>query len=380
MCLLGYNPRKYHTGRAPLEAASIGVPMGPSDWIFRLNLVTVGEHGMADDGMMLDHSAGAITDAEARVLVSDLLKHWQRRAPGLAEKLDLTHGVSYRSILVDRSGEFLGPKSATYNDVTCTPPHEIPRQPWASHMPTAIASPKSGTVAQARSAAERLRLLMNLATEILPDHPINEKRRQLGKRVANLAWIWGQGQRPSLPLFADRFHLTGAMTTAVDLLAGIASLIGWQKLHVDGVTSYHDNNYAGQAAATVEALDKYDVVCCHVEAPDELSHQGDWKTKVASIEAIDRLVVAPILAKLRSFGDPASDPKAQGWRLLVLPDHYTLVSTRKHDATPVPFVMGGSWIKPTRPATFCERNCDGSDLHISRGDELMEYFLKSGLR
>ncbi len=367
MCLLGNDPRKYHTGRAPLEAAAMGVEMGEKDWIFRLNLVTVGETGTPEDGQMLDHSAGAISDAEASVLIADLLKHWQQREPELTKSMVLRHGVSYRSVLVDRSG-------LDYSQVATTPPHEIPGQPWVASMPGTV----SGSGAAGREAAERLRKLINLAAEVLPDHPVNAARRAAGKRPANMAWIWGQGVRPKLPKFKDQFGMTGAMTTAVDLLTGIATLMGWDKLAVPGVTSYHDNDYAAQGRATIGALDTHDIVCCHVEAPDEMSHQGDFATKVASIEAIDKWVIGPVLEKLRSFGDPEKDPKAVGWRIMILPDHYTLCSTRKHDSTPVPFVMAGAWVRSLVSEPYCEQTAADSDLHIEYGHELMEYFLKGG--
>jgi 2,3-bisphosphoglycerate-independent phosphoglycerate mutase len=363
MCLLGYDPAQYHTGRAPLEAAAMGVPMGPTDWIFRLNLVTVGGAGSADEGLMLDHSAGAITDAEAAALVEAIVAHWSSSEPDLAKDFSLRHGVSYRSILVDRSGR-------SYDGLVTTPPHEIPRQPWGKALP-------KGT-GKAREGAEALARLMELAAEVLPGHEVNRARMAKGLRPANMAWIWGQGVRPSLPPFQQLHGLRGAMITAVDLLAGIAALIGWDRLDVPGVTSYHDTDYAAQGRATCEALDRYDVVCCHVESPDEASHQGDWRTKVAAIEAIDEKVVGPVVGKLRTFGDAEHDSASTGWRLLILPDHYTLVSTRKHDATPVPFTMAGSWVRALRTGPFTEAAAQEADLHIERGHELMEFFLAGG--
>jgi 2,3-bisphosphoglycerate-independent phosphoglycerate mutase len=148
---------------------------------------------------------------------------------------------------------------------------------------------------------------------------------------------------------------------------------------VPGITSYHDTDYAAQGRATIQALRTYDVVCCHVEAPDEASHQGDWKTKVASLEAIDEKVVGPILDALLERGDPEANPGAEGWRMLVMPDHYTLCSTRKHDATPPPFVMGGAWVRSAVKRGFTEREAKESDLFVDPGHELMEYFLKGGL-
>jgi 2,3-bisphosphoglycerate-independent phosphoglycerate mutase len=357
MSLLGYDPEVYHTGRAPLEAAALGVPMGASDWIFRVNLVTVGADGTPDEGLMLDHSAGAISDEEARALVAGLHAYWSEHEPELMQQLRLYPGVSYRNILVDASGR-------GYGGVKTVPPHEIPRQRWDLHLP-------SGTGA-ANASADVLNRLMELSAQYLPMHPVNVSRAGRGQRAANMAWAWGQGTRPGMPSFHSRFGLRGAMTTAVDLLAGIASLIGWTRLVVPGATSYHDNDYAGQGRAACAALETHDIVCCHVEAPDEMSHQGDWRTKVAAIEAIDREVVGPVVAKLRSFGDDQ-------WRVLILPDHYTLCATRKHDATPVPFAMAGAMVRGHRTGPFTEANAAEADLHIERGHELMEFFLRSGL-
>lgn len=363
MCLLGYDPVKYHTGRAPLEAAAIGLNMGPKDWVFRLNLVTVGEPGSPDEGLMLDHSAGALSDDEARELVDAIQQHWQVTIRNSHKDFLLRHGISYRSLLVDRTGR-------AYTGVSTTPPHEIPRQPWGPALP-------SGDAAEAKAAAKVLSALMESAADVLADHPVNQARQRAGKRPANMAWIWGGGTKPAMPSFSERFGVArGAMTTAVDLLAGIARLIGWERLNVPGVTSYHDNDYAAQGQATIDALRDFDMVCCHVEAPDEASHQGDHQTKVAAIEAIDAKVVGPIVHALRAR------PLAEPWRLLVLPDHYTLCSTRKHDATPVPLLMAGSDLPaPSRPAArFTEREAAEAGLTIERGHDLMEFFLRHGRR
>lgn len=362
MCLLGYDPTVYHTGRAPLEAASLGVPMGARDWIFRMNFVTVGEEGSADDGLMLDHSAGSLPEAEARQLLAGLIEYWKGKEPELMATITAYPGVSYRNILVDSSGR-------TYKGIKTFPPHEMPRQPWDQHLPEGEST--------AKASADVLCRLMELSAEYLPGHPVNAVRVAAGKRPANMCWIWGHGTRPAMPSFQSRFGCKGAMTTAVDLLSGLASLIGWENLKVPGATSYHDNDYAGQGKAACDALDRFDIVCCHVESPDELAHQGDWKTKVAAIEAIDTHVVAPMLQKLMSFGD-AEKGGGEGWRLLILPDHYTLCSTRKHDNTPVPFAMAGSYIRAHRTGPFDEASAHDADLHITKGHELMEFFLSGG--
>lgn len=373
MSLIGYDPRVYHTGRAPLEAAALGLDLKPKDWIFRVNLVTVGEEGTRDDGLMLDHSAGAISNAEARQLVEGLMDYWRQHEPTLCAQLRLTPGVSYRNILVDSSGNYEAGRD--YGAVETVPPHEIPRQPWAESLPAA----RSGSGERGAEAEDVLNRLMELSRLYLPTHPVNTARKAAGKRPANAAWIWGQGVKPSMPSFQEKYGLKGAMITAVDLLAGIAALIGWDRLDVPGITSYHDTDYAAQGRATVEALDTYDLVCCHVESPDEASHQGDLKTKIAAIEAIDTHVIGPVMRAMERYGDPAKDKTAEGWRLLVLPDHYTLVSTRKHDPTPVPVLIAGAWVRSAVEREYHEASANESDLRIDPGNELMEYFLRGGL-
>jgi 2,3-bisphosphoglycerate-independent phosphoglycerate mutase len=353
MDLLGYDPVKYHTGRAPLEAASIGVPSGERDWIFRVNLVTVGERGTPEEGRMLDHSAGGISDEEARALFALLGDAWASEVPGLTGPgaFTLKHGVSYRGIFVDH-----GPRD--YALVRTPPPHEIPGEFWAAHRPQPAGTPETA----------QLNAMMAVAGRVLAAHPVNAARRARGQRPANMVWIWGHGRRPSMPAFQQRFGLRGAMITAVDLLAGIAKLIGWERLDVPGVTSYHDTDYAAQGRWTIQGLADHDLVCCHVESPDEASHQADWKTKVAAIEAIDRHVVGPVFEHLRAM-------PAGSWRLMVLPDHYTLVRTRKHDATPVPLLIAGAGQGQRPAARFTEREAKQSGWVIDPGHTLMEQFL-----
>ena len=350
MCLLGYSPEKYHTGRAPLEAAALGLDMAPTDWVFRVNLVTV------IDGNMQDHSAGHIRSDEGRQLLTDFAQHTD--LPGMT----LHPGVSYRNIMIDHS--------ATNPSATCpprdwtrlvtTPPHEIPDEPIRKYLP-----------AGCRDAKDLHRIITE-SQALFAEHDINKTRRELGELPATHLWPWGQGRIPQLPSFESRFGLRGAVITAVDLLAGIARYIGWDRLDVPGQTSYHDTDYAAAGRHAIEALDRYDLVCVHVEAPDEAAHGADAPTKVAALEAIDQHIVAPILQALEQRGD-------DDWRILYLPDHYTLVSTRKHDATPVPFVICGKNINSVVQRPFTEHHADESDLHIAFGHELMEYFLFSGL-
>lgn len=359
MALLGYEPRKYHTGRAPLEAAAIGIQGEAGQWLFRMNLVTQGESGTERAGRMVDHSAGGIDGDEAKAIFDGLMDYWRAQDPELAKDFELTAGVAYRSILVDRSG-------ADYSGMQSNPAHEIPNRELRSARP------------EGNAAVGRLNRLMDMASDYLGSHEINLARKEQGISPANAAWIWGEGTAPQLPSFLQRFGLKGGMLTSVDLLWGIAGLIGWDVIDCDGLTSFHDTDYAAQGRATIEALKDFDIVCCHVEAPDEASHQADWQTKVASLESIDREIVGPVMEALQTYGDPEKDASAEGWRVLVLPDHYTLCSTRKHDPSPVPFAMAGAWVRSVVERTLTERNADRSDLQIDPGCDLMEYFLNSG--
>src|SRR5256884_849251 len=263
MCLLGYDPAVYHTGRAPLEAAAQNIPLSPSDWVFRCNLVTV------IDGIMKDHSAGGISDAEAQKLLGDLSRELENLAGW-----EFYNGVSYRNLLVYRGTEEF--------DVTTRPPHEIPEEEAEKYLPRGKGS-------------EILREIIQVSRELFADHEINLVRRETGHNPATQVWLWGQGHAPNMPKFIDRFQVkSAAMITGVDLLRGLAVLLGWENLSVEGISSFHDTNYAGQGIATADALEKYDLVFSHVEAPDEASHQADWKTKVAAIEHIDKYVVGPV--------------------------------------------------------------------------------------
>jgi 2,3-bisphosphoglycerate-independent phosphoglycerate mutase len=337
MCLLGYDPAVYHTGRAPLEAAAQHIPLSPTDWVFRCNLVTV------IDGIMKDHSAGGISNAEAQRMIGDLSR--SLNLPGY----EFHYGVSYRNLLVYRGSEKF--------DVTTRPPHEIPEEPIGKHLPRGAGS-------------DVLREIMNRSRQLFANHEINEVRKQTGFNPATQVWLWGQGHAPNLPPFAERFGVaSGCMITGVDLLRGLAVLLGWDIREVEGMTSFHDTNYAGQGRATAAALDDYDLVFSHIEAPDEASHQADFKTKVQAIEHIDRFIVGPVLEKLKTFPE---------WRILVLPDHPTNIATRKHGYAPTPFAMAGTRVKSLVPAPYSEKNASASDLQITHGHELMEYFLHGG--
>ncbi|MEM9752333.1 MAG: cofactor-independent phosphoglycerate mutase [Planctomycetota bacterium] len=345
MSLLGYDPEKYHTGRAPLEAAALGITMGDEDWVFRVNLVTV------VDGTMDDHSAGHVSSAEGARLIREFADVFEE------DGLVFYPGVSYRNIMRDVSG------TRDWDELATTPPHDILGRPIRKHLPVG-----------GKHAATLQRLIAE-SEVFLAQHEINLTRSEMGELPATHLWPWGQGRRPAMPAFQERFGVRGAMITAVDLLAGIAAFTGLDRLDVPGQTSYHDNDYAATGAHAVAALDTYDLVVAHVEAPDEAAHAADVQTKVAAIEAIDRHVVGPIHKALQEREEETGEP----WRILMMPDHYTRVETRLHDPTPPPFLLAGHKVGGVIRRPFTEASAEASDLHIERGHELMEFFLRSGV-
>ena len=320
------------TPGAPLEAAAQGLEIADDEWVLRCNLVTV------IDGLMEDYSAGHISTEEAGAVIAEL-----NRVIG-GQNARFHRGVSYRH-LVTLKGDLA---------VKTVPPHDILGKPVAQHLPTG-------------RGADRLRMLMERSQEILKDHEVNVVRRDLGENPATGIWLWGEGKRPQLPHFIERFGVKGAAVTAVDLVRGLAKLIGWDVIEVEGATGYVDTNYAGKGEASVKAMDKYDLVFVHVEAPDESGHNADVKAKVRSIEEIDKHIVGPLLKRLKKEGDQ--------WRILVTPDHPTPCSARTHTAEPVPFAIAGLRMEGVVEEPFTEEAAARSDLKITRGCDLMEFFL-----
>ena len=254
-------------------------------------------------------------------------------------------GVSYRNLLVYRGNQPF--------DLKTKPPHEIPEEIAEKYLPTGTGS-------------EVLRAIIAKSKMIFADHPINQDRIKRKLNPATQVWLWGQGHAPNLPKFVDRFGISNAcMITGVDLLRGLAVLLGWDLHEVVGMTSFHDTNYAGQGKDTAAMLDEYDLVFSHVESPDEASHQADWKTKVAAIEHIDEHVVGPVLEKLKTFPE---------WRVMVLPDHPTNIATRKHGYAPAPFAIAGTGIEMAGGLDYSEANA-ARGIKLDRGHELMELFL-----
>ncbi|UEC43494.1 MAG: 2,3-bisphosphoglycerate-independent phosphoglycerate mutase [Methanothrix sp.] len=314
LSVMGYDPKRYYTGRAPLEAAAMGVPLGPEDVAFRCNLVTVDR----DRRIMVDYSAGHISSEEGRELIEAL-----RKAQPAAR---LHPGVSYRNLLVQGGDEGL--------KAVCTPPHDITGQQIDGYLPKGEGSAP-------------LRDMMASSVPVLEKHPLNLRRANEGKRPANMIWLWGQGKAPSMPKFRGIWGIEGAVISAVDLLKGMGVYAGLEVINVPGATGVLDTDYEGKVAACLDALDRVDFVFLHVEAPDEMSHDGLLDGKIEAIRRFDERIVGPVLAGLER-----SDHE---WRVLVLPDHPTPLSIRTHTDEPVPFAMIGSGIEPDGMKAFSER-------------------------
>ena len=334
LSILGYDPKKYYSGRGPLEAVNIGVNLGEKDVAFRCNLVTI------IDGAMEDFTAGHIPQAEAERLIADLNEQLGDR------RCQFHAGMSYRNLMVASDVAEVNPE--------CTPPHDIPSQAVKKHLPKG-------------PGAEWVRSVMERAHAILAEHEVNIVRRDLEENPATDIWLWGQGRPRTLDSFESRFGVRSALIAAVDLIRGIAKTVGMEVLDVAGATGYLDTDYAAKGAAAVEALDSFDLVMVHVEAPDEAGHLGDVAEKVKAIEQIDEHVVGPALEKLRGYDK---------WRILVVPDHPTPVKRKIHTADPPPFCMAGHAIHTVLNRPFSESSAATSDLRIDPGHELMEYFLR----
>lgn len=334
LAVLGYNPRQYYTGRSPLEALSIGVDMKEDDIALRTNLITLSEEEEAyEDKKILDHSSDEISTEDAAVLLDAVRKELED---------DVYHfyaGTSYRHLLIWSKGSV----------VELTPPHDVLGQRAGDYLP----------------ADEKLRAMQKRSYEILSKHPVNLKRKAEGLNPANSCWFWGAGTRPGLSSFEEKYHKKGAMISAVDLLKGIAVGTGMANIHVEGANGGLHTNYEGKARAAADALikDGFDFVYVHVEAPDEMGHQGSAKKKVQSIEYLDKRVIRPIREAL----DQAKEP----YRLLILPDHPTPVRVRTHTGAPVPYLLYDSEKELRRIGAYNEREAEESGIVIEHGYELI---------
>lgn len=345
MSLLGYNPNQYFSGRAPLEAAAQGIELGPEDWAIRCNLVCV------QDQVMRDFTAGHISSDEARSLLATANERLQAGGYISTGTLEFIPGVSYRNLLVYRGKP--GQPAPFSMETATTPPHDLTDRTVLHDFPQGWGS-------------DLLCRLMNDSLEWFADHPVNQARLAQGQAPATNVWLWGLGRQPHLTSFQQQFGVQGVMITAVDLLRGLARLVGWDLIEVPTATGYLDTDYAAKGRAAVEALDRYDFVTVHIEAPDEASHQGLSAEKIKAVEEIDRHIVGPVLERLSRESD---------WRIMVTPDHPTLLSTKTHSHGLVPFAISGSNVQSDSAQTYDEISAGQSQLQFPNGWELMPWFL-----
>ena len=340
LSVLGYDPKKYHTGRASLEAASMGINLLEKDVAFRCNLVTLSDAYDYTDRVMIDYSAGEIPTEKSSILIRDIKTKLQ------TEEIRFYSGVSYRHIMVWKDGS---------DRNILTPPHDIAGKKIGQFLP--------------EGPGENVLLgMMIKSIALLEDHIINRKRIKDSKRPANAIWIWGEGKKPDLDSFYGKYKLRGSIISAVDLIRGIGVLAGFEPVTVEGATGTIETNFSGKADAAVSQLiGGKDFVFIHLEAADECSHQGDVENKVKAIEIIDKKVIAAIRKEM--------DREELDYKMMILPDHYTPIRKRSHTSEPVPFLIYDS----TKPASgkhkkFDEFKARETNLHFERGYKLIDYF------
>ena len=337
--VMGYDPKACYSGRSPLEALSVGVEMEPTDVVFRCNLVTLSEEGAYEEKTIIDHSSGEISTEDANVLMDAVREAFN------SENIQFYTGTSYRHITIWKEGTVLD----------FEPPHDHLGEAAGAYLPK----------------EPIFRRMMEQSFDILNNHPLNLERAAQGKNKANSLWFWGAGTKPSLENFGEKTGLRGSMISAVDLLKGIAVGAGMKVIHVEGANGSLHTNYEGKATAAVKALleDDQDFVYIHVEAPDEMGHQGSMENKIKAIEYLDGRVIAPI--------QDAMDQSGEDYRLLVLPDHPTPICIRTHTAQPVPYVLYDSRYPEKKRARYTEAEAAATGMEISKGHQLMERFLQS---
>ena len=338
LSVIGYDPKIYYTGRSPLEALSIGVDMAEADVSFRCNVVTLSEEEDAyEDKTIIDHSSGEISTEDAAVLIEALKEGLKK------DSYEFYVGTSYRHLLLHKNGKV----------VELTPPHDILTKRIGDYLPT----------------DEVLREMMEKSYDILVNHPINVKRKEQGLNPANSAWFWGAGTRPALQSFEKKTGKRGAMISAVDLLKGIAVGSDMDNIEVDGANGGLHTNYTGKMEAAVKALleDNYDFVYIHVEAPDEMGHQGLVNEKIQAIENIDKFIVKPLIEKMNVSGED--------YRVLVLPDHPTPIRVRTHTSGPIPYLLYDSTKKLGNNSGYDECVAVESGIMKQNGYQLMDYLL-----
>jgi 2,3-bisphosphoglycerate-independent phosphoglycerate mutase len=341
LSILGYDPAEFYSGRAPLEAASIGVELGDDDVAFRCNLVTLKYDKEKTAAVMEDYSSGHIPSDDARQLINEVNRQLGN------DKITFYPGVSYRHLMVLSGGSA---------DIECVPPHDILGKDIADYLPVG-------------EGEDVIRKLMLDSVDILDSHQINRNRMKEGKNPGNSIWLWGQGRRPKMPTFREKYGISGALVSAVDLTRGLGIYAGFEILQVPGITGYLDTNYQGKTDATINALKSVDFVYLHVEAPDEAGHSGKCQDKIQAIEDFDKYIVGGVMEGMKSFPE---------YRVVVLPDHATPIALRTHSAEPVPFVIFDSRIqRKTALSAYDETITERDDIMVfEEGYRLMDYVIK----
>lgn len=341
LSVLGYEPAVYYSGRSPLEAASIGIDLKDTDVTLRCNLVTLSDDEDYENKTILDYCADDISSEEAKILI----EYIQEKLGN--DVFRFYPGVSYRHCLVWSNGN--------PHPGVLTPPHDITGKVITDYIPKG-------------EAVDELYDLMKKSYDLLKDHPVNQARIARGKRPANSIWLWGEGTKPLLDNFSEKFGIKGSMISAVDLLKGIAICAGMNSVDVDGATGYLDTNFDGKCKAAIEEFKKgADLVYIHVEAPDECGHRGEIENKVKAIEMIDEHILAPVVEFLKGYDDFA---------VLVCPDHPTPLSIRTHTSTPVPYLIYDSKNEINSGVkVFCEKEARETGNYIEKGFTMMNYFL-----
>ncbi len=341
LSLLGYDPEVYHTGRGAFEAASMGIELKPGDVAFRMNLVTLDRRN-DHEIVMISHSSGDISSEEATEIIETLKKEMP------VSGVKIYPGVAYRHLLIWNQGPLRA---------EAIPPHDVLDRNMAAYLNHKGENP--------------VPRLVRLSWEHLDTHPVNVVRKKKGLKQANSIWLWGQGKAPKLPLFKEKFNLRGGVISAVDLIKGIGVYAGLKPIHVEGATGYLDTNYLGKAEEALKGLKDLDFVFLHVEAPDEASHNGNYKEKIEAIEHFDEKVVGAILEGLRHFQD---------YRVMVVSDHFTPIAKKTHTNEPTPFAWAGKReidALPQGPG-FTEQSARESGLIFEKGHDLMPAFLAPG--
>ncbi len=340
MSVLGYNPKECYTGRSPLEAVSIGVDMKDTDIIFRTNLVTLSDEENYEDKTMVDYSAGDISTAEAAEIIKSVQEHFGN------EKFAFYSGVAYRHCLVWNNG--------TLDLGKMTPPHDISGKVIGEHLSDS-------------ENAKELIAMMKESYDFLMEHPVNKERMARGERPANSIWLWGEGTKPALSNFKEKYGVDGSIISAVDLLKGIAKCAGMGSPDVEGATGYIDTNFEGKANCAIEELKTKDFVYIHIEAPDECGHRNEPENKVKAIEMIDQRVLARVLPELDKYDD---------YKVMVLPDHPTPIVTMTHAGDAVPYLIyQKSKASDNGIESFTEVTAKDAGNHVEVGYTLMDSFI-----